>query len=416
MADVETLSAEARTHFGPGARVEALVPLAGGASRELHGFDVLVDAERIELVLRADPEGLEEPEARAREFAVLRTAHEAGVAVPTPHWLTAGSTGIVMQRLEGEAIARRILRDERFATARERLVDDVARAAAGIHAAPVPDGLEVMGAAAAVEDLQQRLEAYGEPHPALELGLRWCREHLPPEREPVLVHGDLRLGNLMVDEGGLVGVLDWELSHAGDPVEDLGWMCLRAWRFGHDGQPALGLGSREQLLGAYAAAGGGEVTLDELRFWEILGNVRWGVICVMQAQRGGLEHLTIGRRACEPEWDLLGLLGAAPAADDEPFGGAPQDSPDAHELLAAVAQHLATLEAPREQRFGLRVAANACAIVAREIAPAAPSREDMARLAAAVRAGEDVFEQVRASVRDKVAVARPGYAAFVDPS
>jgi aminoglycoside phosphotransferase (APT) family kinase protein len=210
--------------------------------------------------------------------------------------------------VHGEAIARRLLRDERYGTARERLVDEVARAAAAVHALPAPGGLPAGGARGAVEGLEAELDRLGEPHPALELGLRWLRAHLPGERDPVLVHGDLRLGNLMVDEGGLVALLDWELCHAGDGAEDLGWMCLRSWRFGADDRPALGMGERERLLAAYAAAGGREVSLEELRFWEVLGNVRWGMICVMQAQRPTLEHYAIGRRACEPEWDLLGLI------------------------------------------------------------------------------------------------------------
>src|SRR3954452_17322174 len=309
----ETLSAEARAHFGDDARVEGLGVLAGGASRELYGFDVLDGADRHELVLRRDPPGFEDRDGRAREFAVLKAASEAGVPVPAPRWLTGDGTGIVMQRVEGEAIARRLLRDERYATARERLVDEVARAAAGVHALAPPAELPAAGgppALAAVEFVEAELASLGEPHPALEAGLRWLRANLPAEREPVLVHGDLRLGNLMVDEGGLVALLDWELCHAGDGAEDLGWMCLRSWRFGADERPALGAGTREELLDAYAAAGGRRISLDELRFWEVLGNVRWGAICVMQAQRPTLEHYAIGRRACEPEWDLLGLIGA----------------------------------------------------------------------------------------------------------
>jgi aminoglycoside phosphotransferase (APT) family kinase protein len=305
----EQIGEEVRAHYGAGARVEELVPLAGGASRELYGFDVIDGAERHALVLRADPPGLAEPDARAREFAALRAAHEGGVPVPAPHWVIADGTGIVMQRVHGEAIARRLLRDERYATARDRLVDEVARACAALHTLPAPEGLPVMGARGAVEFVEAELDALGEPHPALELGLRWLRAHLPPERDASLVHGDLRLGNLMVDEGGLVALLDWELCHGGDGAEDLGWMCVRAWRFGADGQPALGVGGRERLLEAYAAAGGREVSLDELRFWEVLGNVRWGMICVRQAQRQTLEHYAIGRRACEPEWDLLALIG-----------------------------------------------------------------------------------------------------------
>ena len=307
----QTLAEEAREHFGTDASIEDLVSLAGGASRELYGFDVIAGAERHELVLRRDPPGLEEREARARELAVLRAAHEGGVPVPVPRWMTGDGTGIVMQRVGGEAIARRLLRDDRYATARERLVDEVARAAAAVHALAPPaevPALTAPPALAAIDALEDQLDQLGEPHPALELGLRWLRERLPPEREPTLVHGDLRLGNLMVDEGGLVAVLDWEQCHAGDGAEDLGWMCLRSWRFGADEHPALGVGTRAALLEAYAAAGGREVSPDELLFWEVLGNVRWGVICVIQAQRATLEHYAIGRRACEPEWDLLGLI------------------------------------------------------------------------------------------------------------
>src|SRR4051812_44878403 len=305
----EALTRQARDHYGDNARVDRLVTLSGGASRELYGFDVLVGADRHELVLRADPPGLADPEGRARELAALRVASDGGVPVPAPHWSTEDGTGIVMQRVGGEAIARRILRDDRYATARDRLVDEVARAAAGVHALSAPAGLPVSGARGAVEGLEAELDRLGEPHPALELGLRWLRAHLPPEREPMLVHGDLRLGNIIVDEGGLVALLDWELCHAGDGAEDLGWMCLRSWRFGADERPALGAGTREELLDAYAAAGGRRISLDELRFWEVLGNVRWGAICVMQAQRPTLEHYAIGRRACEPGWDLLGLIG-----------------------------------------------------------------------------------------------------------
>jgi aminoglycoside phosphotransferase (APT) family kinase protein len=304
----DELTQQARAHYGDGARVESLVPLAGGASRELYGFDVVAGAERHELVLRADPDGLEAPDARRREFAALTAAHEAGVPVPAPHWLIPGDTGIVMQRVHGEAIARRLLRDDRYATARERLVDEVARAAAGVHALPVPDGLPITGVRESIDGLEAELDRLGEPHPALELGLRWLRDHAPEEREPTLVHGDCRLGNMMVDEGGLVALLDWEICHGGDGAEDLGWMCIRAWRFGADEHPALGVGERERLLEAYAAAGGREISLAELRFWEVMGNTRWGAICVRQAERQTLEHYAIGRRACEPEWDLLALI------------------------------------------------------------------------------------------------------------
>ena len=312
------LRAAAEEHYGRPVEIDGPRPLLGGSSRELWAFDALVDAERHPLVLRRDPPGVEDPAARAREAEALAAAAGHGVPVPVLLWVQDGG-GMVMQRLEGEAIARRILRDERYATARGRLVDDVARSAAATHAVPVAElpALERPGghpAEAAVAALEAQLDRLGEPHPALELGLRWLRANLPDPVEPALVHGDLRLSNLLVDESGLVAVLDWELCHLGDPAEDLGWLCIRSWRFGNDDRPAAGCGTRDELLAAYASAGGREVTRDELFFWEVFGNVRWGIICLVQADvhlsgaRRSLERAAIGRRTCEPEWDLLAMI------------------------------------------------------------------------------------------------------------
>ena len=117
----------------------------------------------------------------------------------------------------------------------------------------------------------------------------------------------------MVGPDGLRAVLDWELAHLGDPIEDLGWFCVRAWRFGST-DPAGGFGSRDELLAAYEAAGGGAVDPAELHWWEVLGTLKWGVICVMQATAHltglsrSVELAAIGRRVCETEHDLLELL------------------------------------------------------------------------------------------------------------
>jgi aminoglycoside phosphotransferase (APT) family kinase protein len=312
--DAEELAWPAAAHLGDGVRIENLEPMSGGASRELWSFDaVLPHGERVPLVLRRDPDGREDPEGRAREWEVLRAAHGHGARVPEPLWHRDGA--IVMRRIGGEAIPRRILRDR--APVHRRTLEQLAAAAAAIHAIPLAElpFLDVPAAppaAAAVDQLEAQLDATGEPHPALELGLRWLRAHLPEPRPPGLVHGDFRLGNFLVDEDGLAAVLDWELAHAGDPVEDLGWLCVRSWRFGNDDRPAAGLGSRATLRAAYAAAGGRPVGAEELRFWEVFGNVRWGVICIVQAQayaeQPSLELAAIGRRTCEPEWDLLAML------------------------------------------------------------------------------------------------------------
>jgi aminoglycoside phosphotransferase (APT) family kinase protein len=309
----------ARDHFGRPAQIDGPYPLLGGASRELWSFDALVEAERHELVLRRDAVG--EGEAwLAPEWEAMAAASRHGVPVPGVLWGDAAG-GLVMQRVHGEARPGRILREERYATARGRLVDEVARAAAGLHGisleevpAVAPPASGVAPAEAAVAGLEAELDRVGEPHPALELGLRWLRLNLPDPVAPALVHGDFRLGNWIVDEAGLVAVLDWELCHAGDPAEDLGWMCIRSWRFGADERPAAGCGGRDELLEAYAAAGGRAISRDELRFWEVYGNVRWGVITRIQASLAAgavpsLERAAIGRRTAEPEWDLLAMVG-----------------------------------------------------------------------------------------------------------
>ncbi len=195
----------------------------------------------------------------------------------------------------------------------------MAAALAAIHRIPVSEVPAIAGrpAGAAVEldALQAELDRYPDPHPALELGLRWLRRRLPATRAPVVVHGDFRMGNVLVDEDGLAAVLDWELVHAGDPAEDLGWMCSRTWRFGRDDRPAAGLGSRRELLASYREAGGAtDIGIEELRFWEALGNLRWGVLTLRQlhehssGQRPSLELAAIGRRTCEAEWDLLAMV------------------------------------------------------------------------------------------------------------
>jgi aminoglycoside phosphotransferase (APT) family kinase protein len=304
----EELSAVVEEHLGAGVRIEGLAPLVGGASRELWAFELVAGDERRAAVLRRDPVGVGDPAGRRREWEVLRAAHDHGVPVPEPLWFVESASGsaFVMERLEGEAIARRLLGDDRFAGARERLTGQLAHAAAAVHAIPVSElpatqvG-ERPPAEAGIAALEAELDRIGEPHPALELGLRWLWRNLPEPVEPALVHGDFRTGNFMVDERGLVGVLDW--------------LCIRSWRHGADTNPAGGFGSREELLAAYAAAGGRAVTPEQLRFWEVFGNVRWGVICLVQAdvhlsgRQQSLERAAIGRRTCEPEWDLLAMVG-----------------------------------------------------------------------------------------------------------
>ena len=308
--------------LGDDVTVENLRALHGGASRQILAFEAVTPERRVDLVLTVPHAGRGRSGRVDFEYDALVAAHRAGVPVPKPYARFAlgdpGDAGIVLERLAGESIPGRILRETRLSDARCRLVGQTGAAAARLHTI-TPETLGASTSVAhpaerAISDLESILDAVREPHPVIEVALRRLRQGLPPRRASVLVHGDLRLGNLLVSEQGLVAVLDWELARIGDPGEDLGWMCARSWRFGREAEAALGLGTRDELLDAYVAAGGLPMTRSELLWWEALANARWATYCVAQTNRflsgdsNSLELAAIGRRACEPEWDLLALL------------------------------------------------------------------------------------------------------------
>ncbi len=308
--------------------IDGLRKLAGGASRELWAFDAEIDGERLALVLRRDPGDTTLQTQRRDEFRVQVAACAAGVPVPRPYWLAEdaselGAPAYVMARIDGETLARRLLRDATYANARAALPAQLGAILARIHAidittpelgclaAPPP---EQSPAAAELERYEQLYQGLApEPHPVFELALRWLRRHQPANTRRALVHGDYRLGNVIVGPEGARAILDWELAHIGDPAEDLGWLCVRAWRFGGP-LPVGGIGTREALLAAYEAAGGEPIAPARLRFWEVFGNLKWGVICITQARThlDGLVHsvelASLGRRTAETELELLELI------------------------------------------------------------------------------------------------------------
>jgi aminoglycoside phosphotransferase (APT) family kinase protein len=233
---------------------------------------------------------------------------------------------MLMGFVEGTSVAPRVLRKPEYEPARGRLAAQLAEALARIHSVD-PAGLEGVlppspddPALGQIAGWERRLDEIGEPLPAVELGLRWLRANAPEPADPRLVHGDFRLGNFIVGEQGLGAVIDWELAHLGDPAEDIGWLCIRSWRFGNDELPVAGVGELEQFVAAYEAAGGDPVDRERLRYWEVFGNVKWAVICARQAQdhltgaRRSHELASLGRRICEPEWDLLELIRGGGAA------------------------------------------------------------------------------------------------------
>jgi aminoglycoside phosphotransferase (APT) family kinase protein len=275
------------------------VLLPGGASKEAWA----VDAGGEPLLVRRAGGGVIHRHTLSlrHEFGVLQVAHEAGVKVPRPVAYISdldGREAFVMERLEGETIGRRIVR----MTVPERLPEQMAEELAKIHALS-PERLPFLEKAS-VDRLVEELDEVGEPHPAIELGLWWLREHRPPARPPVVVHGDFRIGNLVVDETGLVGVLDWEFAHLDDPARDLSFALVRAWRFGVPERRLGGIGYAEPYLERYNELTGFAVRSEELDYWELAGNVAWAIGCLTQARR----HLTGQERSVELA--ILGRLGA----------------------------------------------------------------------------------------------------------
>ena len=430
-----------------GGDVVDLARLSGGASRETWAFDLVpsgAPGKRRPLILQRRRSG-DGPTGHPPkiEAQLLRAAAAWGVPVPG---LVAEGAGdddgvgapwLVVERIEGETIPRKLLRDDEFASARAQLPAQCGRAAAALHAIPLDDLPDLDG--------QDQLEAFGSlvgvlvpPRPALELALRRLTATRPAAgaTRRTLVHGDLRTGNLLVGPDGLRAVLDWELAHIGDPLEDLGWFCLRSWRFGSPHR-AGGFGPVDDLVSAYQSEAGVKVDPEALRWWEAFGGLKWAVICLLQAgvhlsgASRSVELAAIGRRAYESEWDLLGLLGAHPPDDDpppHPSGPLTDAHPGADQLVEAVREFLAgdvMDQTTGRLRFHARVAAKALGVVERELSlgPAVAAAHDRrldtlgfaheSELVEAIRAGKlddrwpEVAPLIAASTRDQLLIANP---------
>ncbi len=437
-----------------GGRVASLRRLTGGASRVTSAFDLETPAGEVrELILQQVRGAGPAPRPDIQmEAALLRAARRVGV--PVPDVVAAGSAAglppgwLVVERLAGETIPRRILRDEGFAAVRPALADQAARALAAVHSID-PASIPGLPPTDPLGHPVEFLDGLHEVRPVIELGARWLEHGHPPTDRQVVVHGDFRMGNFLVDATGLRAVLDWELAHLGDPAEDIGWLCARAWRFGGPGRVG-GFGDLDGFLATYAGTGGRTVDADRIRWWEAYATVKWAVVCLLQASTHlsgatrSVELAALGRRVCESEWDLLALMGVAmPAVPGPESGGSPEEivdgrpprssplfgRPSLAELVEAVRDYLDQVMASADggARFEARVAGNVLTIVGRqlELGPAIQAAHaqrlhalgfgDDPALAAAIRAGryDDDLPGLGAvlaeGTRDQLLVANPSY-------
>jgi aminoglycoside phosphotransferase (APT) family kinase protein len=437
-------------HLGEllGGTVRSLQRLSGGASRITSRFDLdVAGCDPQPLILQLDRAGGGAVATGVHvEAALLRAASVAGVPVAdvvgAGEWDQSGRGWLVVERVEGETIARKILRDDQWSRARSLLTSQCGAALAAVHRID-PAGIEGLPPRDPLGDPVPLLGGLGQVRPVLELGARWLDVNPVARSAPTTVHGDFRLGNLLIGTDGLRAVLDWELAHVGDPAEDVGWLCARAWRFGGPGRVG-GFGSLGELLASYAAAGGRPISIEQVLWWEVFASVKWAVICALQASAHlsgasrSAELATIGRRICESEWDVLVALGfAGPTSTtvapqgssqiEQPFG-----RPTAAELVEAVREQLeaeSSGDGDSRQRFQSRVAANALRIVERELSIGPTlAAEHIARinelgfasdleLAGALRSGgldaqlEAVGRALSTSTFQQLLIANPAYVA-----
>jgi aminoglycoside phosphotransferase (APT) family kinase protein len=321
------LGAAVRRHLGAPGEVRELVRLTGGATKTTWSFDAVIGGAAVPLIVQlSDPRRLAtdgEPATRrvhgAHDAALLRAALAAGVPAPRVRVVLDAEDGLgegtMTERVPGETLGRKINTDPRFAAVRPTLAGQCGAILASIHRIDAT-GLDFLVAQTAREQLaayRSLADAYDHPLPALEAGLRWVAENLPEAPRRCVVHGDFRNGNLIVGDDGVRCVLDWELAQIGDPMLDLGWLCVKTWRFGGP-LPVGGFGHRDDLFRAYERAGGGSVDPDHVRFWEAFGCVKWAVMCVqkglgyLHGARGNVEAVAIGRRIEEPLLDFLDLI------------------------------------------------------------------------------------------------------------
>lgn len=309
-------------HQGKSAKIEGLKPLSAGASAATWRFDLVRDDTAVPMVaqLFTGENQFAASVDKHTQALVQQCAFESGIPTPRVELIFDEEDGVgegfVSEFRQGETLGQRIVRDAEFEIARNRMTAQCARILAAIHEMDTRKlpALPDHDPATMVETLLVTHRSYGQRIPTFDLAFRWLADRASSRNAGVPVHGDFRNGNFIVNESGIAFVLDWEVAHLGDPHEDLGWLCMNAWRFGRIDKPVGGFGERKQLYADYEAASGKRIDPELVRFWEVYGTLKWGVVCqwfanqYMTGEVRTLERAAIGRRVPETELDLLDLL------------------------------------------------------------------------------------------------------------
>lgn len=319
-----------------GLTVSNVYRIPGGASRETWSFDARWRDGGNEVhggfIIRRDPDASLLVTERDLEYRVMEAVGSRGVPVPKMYWLEQDTSWLerpffVMERIDGcETSPQKLLMDPRLYQARSRIADSFVQILAQIHALDwAALGLDFLGVPPSAEACgRMEIEKWEgivaqdslEPQPVLKAAFRWMRRNFPPPAQKiVLVHADYRTGNFLCNaEGEIRGILDWEMVHLGDPMEDVAWACIRPWRWGGD-ERIGGLIDRAEYYAKYEKATGLRVDERAIRFWEVLGNVKLAAIFITGA-RSFCDGRTksammamLGRNVGRLELEIMDLMG-----------------------------------------------------------------------------------------------------------
>jgi aminoglycoside phosphotransferase (APT) family kinase protein len=319
-------------HFGTHTLITSMVSLSGGACQDNYLIDIQVnEKEEHRFVFRTDKgASLLFSLDRVNEYKVADLAYRNGVKTPKSFFLEEdktiiGSPFYFMERIQGKATGRYVVKDPSLNKIRTQFTKEIAESLSKIHSITIDkiQDLELLKVltqfedsvgSSAIKSMREQVNILIDPHPAMELILNWLEKNIPQTEKPVLVHGDFRTGNFMVNESGLQGIVDWEFAHLGDPHEDIAWLCMRDWRFGKVNKEAGGFATREEFYSEYEIFSKTKIDPKKVLFWEVMGNLRWAVGSAGQAERHisgkdkGIELASIGRRTCEMELEAMRLI------------------------------------------------------------------------------------------------------------
>jgi aminoglycoside phosphotransferase (APT) family kinase protein len=365
--------------------------LTAGASQETYRISITTSSGELQLALRRSPPTMDEGSSMGgisldTEARLFQLAGAGGIPGPNiVYVLQPGDelgAGFIMAWLEGETLGQRIVRAEDFSAVRPQLARDCGEILGRIHAldwraAGLQQDLPTVEPATLVAETWSYYREFNVPVPMIDYTWRWLKENLPAQSRMTLVHGDFRNGNLMVTPGGINAVLDWELTQIGDPLRDLGWLCVNSWRFGKSELAVGGFGEVDDLLAGYRDTSGIEVTSEQLRFWQVFGSFWWAMATLQMAnawrtgEAPSLERPVIGRRSSEAQMDCVNLIipgeFSLPAMERSIAAGT--QLPMQAELLEGVANFLKEEVATQldpHNGFLARVAANSLGIAQRE--------------------------------------------------